>query len=189
MAALIEYVFPPFPGDSVVLMGGIYAARGQRPWPLVLLAVTVGSVLGAAIDYWIGMRIARRLEQGGANPAALEQRLFRLKQVHDQMQRRGALLLLVNRFLPGIRALVFFAAGAGGMPLRKVLGWGTASAVLFNGAVLAVGFALGGNAERLQYVFARYQVAVYTLLALGVLALGVRWLANRQRSPSPVEKP
>src|SRR5688572_30690893 len=63
LAALIEYVFPPFPGDSILVLGGIYAVRGEKPWLLVLAAVTLGSVLGSAIDYGFGRLIARRVEQ------------------------------------------------------------------------------------------------------------------------------
>src|SRR5687768_13833195 len=65
LASLIEYVFPPFPGDTVVLLGGVFAARGQRPWFWVLLVVTAGSVVGSAIDYFIGQRLSRRFERGG----------------------------------------------------------------------------------------------------------------------------
>ena len=42
--------------------------------------------------------------------------------IDRQMQRFGGWLLLFNRFLPGVRSLVFIAAGASGLPAGKTLG-------------------------------------------------------------------
>lgn len=180
LAALIEYVFPPFPGDSITLLGGLYVARDQRPWPLVLFAVTLGSVLGAALDYWVGGRLARRLEREPDHKSRLGAQLPRLQRLQAQMKRRGVLLLAVNRFLPGVRALIFVAAGAARMPPTVVLGWGAVSALLFNGGVLAVGMLVGGNAERLAELLASYQRVVWTLLAVAGAAVLVRALSLRQ---------
>ncbi|HEX8536284.1 MAG TPA: DedA family protein, partial [Cystobacter sp.] len=54
VAAALEYVVPPFPGDTITLLGGVYAVRGDHPWPLVFGVVVAGSVLGALINYQVG---------------------------------------------------------------------------------------------------------------------------------------
>src|ERR687891_227434 len=142
-ASLIEYVFPPFPGDTVVLLGGVFAARGQRSWVLVLATVTLGSVVGAAIDYVIGSRLARRVERG-ADFAERHPHLFRLQ---AKMRGGGIPLIAFNRFMPGVRGLIFLAAGASGMDFWRVMGWGALSALLWNALILALGIAVGGNVE------------------------------------------
>src|SRR3954465_8768586 len=61
-AALVEFLFPPFPGDTLLLIGGVYAVRGQQNWILVLLAITFGSTLGAMVQYAVGARLTKRVE-------------------------------------------------------------------------------------------------------------------------------
>jgi membrane protein DedA with SNARE-associated domain len=178
LAAMLEYLVPPFPGDTITLLGGVYAVRGDHPWPLVFLVVTAGSVAGAAINYWFGTWLVRRFE---ANPhkSFLGLTHARLEEVQARMRRGGPWLLLVNRFLPGIRGMIFIAAGAARIPRRNALLLGALSAMAHNGLVLAIGRAVGGNLERLESLVARYQMAVVILVIIGVLAVVVRALARR----------
>ncbi len=182
LAAMVEYVVPPFPGDTITLLGGVYAVRGDHPWPLVFLVVTAGSVAGAAINYWFGMWLARRFE---ANPQArfLGFTHARLEVVQARMRRSGPWLLLVNRFLPGIRGVIFIAAGAARMPRRNALLLGAVSAMAHNALVLTIGHAVGGNLEQLEGMMAKYQQAVVGLVLIGLLAVGIRALA-RKRTPA-----
>lgn len=178
LAAFIEYVFPPFPGDTVVLLGGVYAVRGERSWLLVLLAVTVGSVAGAAVDFYIGKRLAQRFERG----ADFEQRHPQLFALHERMRRRGMWLIAFNRFMPGVRGPLFAAAGASNMDFRRVMLWGAFSAVLWNALIMGVGSAVGGNAERLEGLLRQYYQVAWIVVVVAVLALVVRlaWKARRK---------
>ena len=44
LGSLVEYVFPPFPGDTLVVLGAWYAVNGKISWPLAFAAVTAGAV-------------------------------------------------------------------------------------------------------------------------------------------------
>ena len=184
VAAALEYVVPPFPGDTVTLLGGVYAVRGTQPWPLVFLVVTAGSVLGAAINYAVGHWLAHRF---AAHP---EWSFFgithaRLEQVQARMRRSGPWLLLANRFIPGIRGLIFVAAGAAHMPRFNAMMLGALSAMAHTGLVLGLGAAVGGNLERLSALVSRYQYVVVGLVVVGLVgAVLVRMLARR-RTPAP----
>ncbi len=181
LAALLEYVVPPFPGDSVVLLGGVYAVRGEHPWWAVFGAVLLGSVLGAACNYWLGTKVAKRFERDPTRPF-FGLTHARLEQLPARMRLRGGWLLLINRFLPGIRGAVFIAAGASHMPIRRCLLLGALSAMAHSGLVLWAGYAVGGNLEALTALSIRYQR--YILVGLGVLAAFflVRALVRRARS-------
>ena len=194
LAAMIEYVFPPFPGDTILLLGGVYAARGDKPWWAVLAVITLGSVVGAAINYAIGIWLLGWFERRGEDKAFLGLTHKRFHAMQGQMRRRGTWLLLGNRFMPGIRGIIFFAAGAALLPLRRVLGLATISALAWNSLVLAVGIAVGGNAERLERLFARYQEGAVGLLLVAALGAGVRfWLKRRKNGdgagPEPANEP
>lgn len=183
-AALIEYLFPPFPGDTIALLGGVYAARGEKSWVPVLVVVTLGSIIGAAINFMVGRLLAGQLETRprllrffGLNPT-------RLQRLQERMRRQGPWLIIINRFLPGIRSLTFVVAGAARMETWVVLWSGVLSALVYNTLLVATGRVVGGNAERLELLIRRWQVGVTVVLCAGAALLLVRWVVRRRR---PVE--
>jgi membrane-associated protein len=178
-ASLAEYVFPPFPGDTVTLFGAFLAATARWRVAAVLAAVTGGSLAGAALDYAIGRRLAAR------PLAALSPRHRRLRErlapIVARFERHGAAYLAVNRFLPGIRALIFVAAGAARLPLGKVLAFGAVSALLWNGLLIGAGFAVGENWGLLLDLLRRYTAAVWIAIAVAAVLLAALALWRRVR--------
>ncbi|HSN13259.1 MAG TPA: DedA family protein [Anaeromyxobacteraceae bacterium] len=185
-ASCIEYVFPPFPGDLVVLFGAWYAAHGELSWPATFLWVTLGALVGAAIDYrigaWLAPRVNRRAAEGG-HPFA-----EKLARFEVSYRRWGAWLLVFNRFMPGIRAFLFVAAGAAGIPLRRVLLLGGLSACAWNALLLAAGAFAARNVDELVLLFERYTNVAWSVLAAVALVLLARALVRHVRSrPSEVK--
>jgi membrane-associated protein len=187
-ASLLEYVFPPFPGDLLVVLGAWFAVQGVISWPLAFLAVTGGALFGAAIDHRLGRMLARRLDAtaGRRGPLSAE----RLARFVDAYQRHGALLLVANRFLPGIRAFLFVAAGAAGLPLGRVLLLGGLSAALWNALLLAAGAFLARSLDDLLGLFRRYETVAWTALGtFTVLALAAAaWRRLRAGRPPSGEQ-
>jgi len=186
-ASCIEYVFPPFPGDLVVVFGAWYSVHGELSWPATFSSVTAGALVGAWIDWragaWLAPRVNRRAAEGG-HPFA-----EKLARFEVSYRRWGAWLLVFNRFLPGIRAFVFVAAGAAGIPLRRVLLLGGISACAWNGLLLTAGAFAARNVDELVRLVQTYTTAAWALLAAAALALLVRSLVRRLRGTSPEVKP
>src|SRR5512142_3308180 len=161
-ASLVEYVFPPFPGDLLVVLGAWYAVQGVISWPLALAAVTAGAALGAALDHSVGRWLAPRIDAGAARRGPLSaERLARFVAAY---QRWGSALLVANRFLPGLRAFVFVAAGAAGIPLARVLLLGGLSAALWNALLLAAGALLARSLPDLLELFRGYSNLAWALV-------------------------
>lgn len=179
-ASFVEYVFPPFPGDTVVLLGAWYAARGMLSWPAAFVAVTAGAVVGAWVDWRIGRALAPALEARAVVRGPLDG--GRLARFDAAYRRYGGLLLVANRFLPGIRAFLFVAAGAARLPLGRVLLLGGLSAALWNALLLAVGALLVRNLGEMVAFFERYTRAAWWVMALAVAVLAARLLLRRRRS-------
>jgi membrane-associated protein len=182
-ASCIEYVFPPFPGDLVVLFGAWYAAHGELSWPATFLWVTMGALVGAAIDYrigaWLAPRVNRRAAEGG-HPFA-----EKLARFEVSYRRWGGWLLVFNRFMPGIRAFLFVAAGAAGIPLRRVLLLGGLSACAWNALLLAAGAFAARNVDELVLLFQHYTRAAWFLLVAAAVLLLARALVRRGRAAPP----
>ncbi|MDX9722160.1 MAG: DedA family protein [Myxococcota bacterium] len=189
-ACALEYVFPPFPGDTVLLLGGVLAATHGWSALFVLCAATLGAVLGSSAIFYVSLRLAQQPE------SRLSRWLFREKvrrasaALVERFARHGAAFIVVNRFLPGIRSFFFVAAGLAKMPSRAVLGWGALSALAWNALVILAGYLLGGQLERLQTLLTRYTMAVWALLGSAlVLWLGWKLLKRRpsNESTAPID--
>src|SRR5215510_785873 len=98
VSAFLEYVVPPFWGDTFMLVGFFLAAQGVAP-PVVIFAMALlGSILGAAVAFRLGERfgfaVLHRLPLFSRRSEERVERLFR---------RFGEPLLAANRFVPLVR--------------------------------------------------------------------------------------
>lgn len=193
LASFVEYVFPPFPGDLVVVLGAWYAAHGELSWFTAFVSVTAGAVAGAFVDHQVGASIGRRLDARAARRGGLSAE--RLARFEVSYRRWGPALLVANRFLPGVRAVVFVAAGASGIPLRTVLVFGALSAALWNALLLALGGLVARNVNELVAIVDRYtRAATVALAALALLGVaGILWRrrlarTRRGRRSAPEER-
>jgi membrane protein DedA with SNARE-associated domain len=183
-SSLIEYVLPPFPGDVVTLFGTYLVVKGLWSFAFTLGLVTTGSLVGAALDYWIGAWLGRRLhrlpserEVKGWTPLTRE----KYELVLERFNRHGAAYILINRFLPGIRAFFFVVAGAARMSLFSVLLYAGISAVAWNAAILACGYTVGANWERLRSLFESYTIVVWCVLGCLAATLVIWWALKKRR--------
>ena len=180
-ATLVEYVFPPFPGDLVVVLGAWYAVEGQISWAAAFASVMAGAVAGAWVDWRVGVALRRRIEAGAERRGPLtEEKLARFEAAY---RRWGWLLLAANRFFPGVRAFLFVAAGASGIPLPRVLALGAVSAALWNAVLLSAGALLARNVEELVRLVDRYtRVAGAAVAAAAIVAVVVVAVRRRRSS-------
>jgi membrane protein DedA with SNARE-associated domain len=201
-SAVIEYVFPPFPGDIVTVLAASLVIAASWSWWGVLSALMLGSMIGAALTFELGVRWARRrarhrstgvVEDGSPDLRSDERRLpavdararargAALDRLVARFHRHGPAYLVLNRFVPGVRSLFFVAAGLAGMSRRAVYGFGALSALLWNLALLGAGLALGANYDRLERIVTTYTtVAVAVMVGVLLLYAGVTWWRRRHR--------
>lgn len=168
---LIDDFLPFAPGDTAMITAGIIAANDGLVIYLVILAGTVGGMLGDNLSYFLGRRfgpgLADRVLRGERS-----QELYRW--AGRQISLRGPTIIVVGRFIPAGRVVTTFACGTSRFPYRRflladsvaALAWATYTALLgfiggrqFRDALwqplligLAVAFALGAGAEALRRV-------------------------------------
>lgn len=181
-ASFVEYVFPPFPGDLVVVLGAWYAVQGQLSWAATFAATTGGAVVGAWVDWRVGRALGRQLDRRAHRSGVVHRLLTeeRLARFDEGYRRWGGLLIAANRFFPGVRAFIFVAAGASGIPLRRVLLLGGISAAAWNALLLAAGALVVKNLDELLALFDRYTRAASTVLAAALVAGAALYLLRRR---------
>ena len=166
-SAYIEYVFPPFPGDAITLLGAVVAARyGWNP-VAVFVAVLCGSGAGGMTDYAVGRFIGPRAHRPG------------IDYLVTRFRRHGEAYVALNRFVPGVRALFFVAAGMARLRAGRVLLFGLLSAAAWNALVFGAGWSMGANLDRLKAWLATYTRVAWVVVVLIAVALLVGWLRQR----------
>ena len=183
VAAGIEYVFPPFPGDAVVLAGSVLAGHRGLDFIPIFAAVTLGSLLGAWIDFEVGRWLAQprntRIHRWFAKPKIATA----IGHITRGFAKHGDFYLVINRFLPGIRALFFVAAGMAGYGRSRTLVIAVSAATLWNGLILIVGAVVGANLEALLQFAKRYGQCAWLFFALGLMFLFLRHQWRKKRKP------
>lgn len=181
----IEYVFPPFPGDTVVVAGAALVAAFEWPlWP-VFAAVTAGSVTGSTIAWAAGRAVARReRERADSGDPVLDTRTRRaIYRLVADFERHGPWFLVFNRFMPGVRTFFFVAAGMVDLPLRVVLFWSSISAAIWNGGLIWLGLTVGDNIELLEELVGRYnRFALAAVIVVAGLVVWRAWKGSRSRA-------
>jgi len=128
--ALIGMVIPG--GDSLVLALGVLAAMGHLKFGLLWLLLIMATTLGQWAGYYWGHRsggsLLRRVDKDKLSKA----RYF--------LKRYGSFAFLLSPFLPVVRTLMPFLAGAGGVPAGRYALWSAVAAALWITSTLSVGY-------------------------------------------------
>jgi membrane-associated protein len=90
--------------------------------------------------------------------------------------------LVVNRFLPALRAFFFVGAGMSRMNVGPVIVFGGISAALWNALLMGIGYAVGNNWDVLRDLAERYAVATLILVVITVIGLIARFVWDSRRA-------
>ena len=179
LAALLEMVFPPVPGQFfIIAVGALMGVRGLGVMLTASAAFVLGTFLGGCIDFFVAQRMGKALLR---KPLVLK--LFPLRfqeKAHCTVSKYGEWAMLVAKFIPGIGALVVLLCGIMGMERRKAVAWLAAIAVLHTG--LFIGFGLGLGRVIASLLTWDIRTALLMLGLLG-LALGALWLFRKWVKP------
>jgi membrane protein DedA with SNARE-associated domain len=178
LTAFVEYVVPPVPGDTFVVGGAVLVSAFGWSFLPVLLVVTAGAAFGA----WVDFRVGRWLQRSGRLDKLPQTAREGIDGVVAQMKKHGPMYLAINRFVPGLRAFFFVAAGLAGLTTGQVLLWSTVSALAWNAGLVGLGYALGKNLGTLEAVLRDYSVAMWILIGLVFSAFVWRIVAKRRKA-------
>jgi membrane protein DedA with SNARE-associated domain len=173
LLVVLENVFPPIPSEIVLPFAGFVAQRGSDSVVLMILAATVGSVIGALIMYWIAAvigddRLHAFTRRFGKWVQIREADLTRAEEWFD---RHAMSAVLVGRCVPLIRSVVSIPAGFRRMKLIPYIAYTFLGSLVWNIALVGAGAVLGENWERVEPVVATFQWIVIVVILAGIARL------------------
>jgi membrane protein DedA with SNARE-associated domain len=175
---LVEDFGVPAPGETILIAAAVYAGAGQLNIAVVALvafaAALIGDNIGFAIGHFGGRPLAERLGRYVFLTPA------RLDTAESFFTRHGGKVVVIARFVEGLRQANGIIAGIAGMHWAKFLAFNALGAALWVGLWVTLGDLAGNHITAVYDTIHRYQL--YLLIALGVLivALVVRHLLRHR---------
>ena len=139
--ALLDSVIPIVPGETMVIIGGVAAGRGDQ-WLLgVIAAGALGAFFGDNLAYFIGRRMSGTIERRAER---IPKTRRRLDWATEQIHIRGGMLLITARFIPGGRTALTITSGVTNQPHRWFMWWVAIAAVIWATYAALIGY-IGGQ--------------------------------------------
>ena len=188
---MVENVFPPIPSEVILTFGGFmttYTSLGV--WGMIL-AATLGSVLGAVILYFIGRLLhVKRLERliSGRLGKILRLKPEDIRKAQQWFLKRGKATIFFCRFVPLIRSLISVPAGSAKMKLPSFLLLTTLGTLIWNVVLVFLGRMLGDNWEMVAETLSNYSHYTVLVLALAFAAGLLVFVKKRFLTPVKVKK-
>jgi len=180
----IESSVLPLPSELVMPPAGYLAAQGKMNAVTAVLCGTLGSVLGALVNYGLAVFVGEPvLRKYGKYVLVSERALDRTEKF---FRRHGEISTFVGRLLPVIRHLISIPAGMSRMNLGRFVAFTAVGAGIWCAILTYLGWLIGRHGEQVDRVIGPYVHQVFTryiLPALIVLVIGyIFWRRNQPRA-------
>ena len=191
----------PLPEDIILVTGGVLAwlaspldlatlhgmldDRGLVGMVVVGLA---GILVGDSVIFWAGRHFGFRVAD--FPPLRRVVTPEKLERVEKLMRRRGNIVVVLARYLPGIRAPTYFTAGHARLPYWEFLLFDGVAAMISAPLWVCLGFYFGSDIEAAAHQAQRFSRIILAAMAVVVLVLAARWLQSRKaRAAAPPAPP
>ncbi len=177
-AMFAENIFPPIPSEVIMPAAGFAVARGDLNLILVILAGTLGSVLGALPLYYLGSffdteRLVILTEKYGKYVFIKPGDVLSSNAWFD---KHGNKAVFFGRMVPGIRSLISIPAGMNRMPLVSFLMLTALGSSIWTTLLTLAGFYFGKNYYVIATILSPYS-KVFLILAMIII---VSWFIKRK---------
>ncbi|EUJ32988.1 hypothetical protein MFLO_05215 [Listeria floridensis FSL S10-1187] len=180
---MIENLFPPIPSELILTFGGFMTTISKLNVVFVILAATMGSVVGAIILYSISLyfgkeRIKRFVGKYG--------RILRLKEEDIDKAERfflkyGGRAVFFCRMIPLVRSLISIPAGMARMPFRQFIWLTTLGSLIWNTVLIGIGALLGESFGKAAAAVDQVSTVIYVIIGIVFIACAALFIKKRFR--------
>lgn len=178
----VENIFPPIPSEVILTLGGFLVSGTKLTLIGVILASTLGSVIGAIILFSISRNLTLpRLEK------LLETKLFKLlgfkkddaQKTINWFDKHGIGAIFYGRCIPVVRSLISIPAGIAHVGWTKFLILTTLGSLVWNSVLVGLGHYMGKNWQVVVRIFDDYTLVIIALLLILFIYFGIKWYKTR----------
>jgi membrane protein DedA with SNARE-associated domain len=183
----LESIIPPIPSELILPLSGFMAHEGRFWLPGVIIAATIGSIVGALVlyglGYWLGDTRLRALVVRFGRYVGVTTR--DLDRANEWFDRYGAIAIFVGRLVPVVRSLVSIPAGLRRMPLTRFIVYTAAGSAIWNSVLIGLGWIAGDQWHKVEEYAGYFEYLVIAAIAVGVVAFV--WKRRQSKGPGKGE--
>jgi membrane protein DedA with SNARE-associated domain len=169
----------PVPGETVLIIAAVYAGTGRLSIWLVALFAFLAAILGDNVGFGIGHFGGRPLaERYGKYILLTPERLDKTAAFFD---RHGGKVIVIARFVEGLRQANGIIAGITGMHWAKFAVFNALGAALWVGVWVSIGYFSGDHIDSIYNTATRYEAYFGILVGLVILAFVGRHVFKWQK--------
>ncbi len=181
LLTFLETVIPPIPSEVVLPLAGFLAQTGRLSLPWVIVAATLGSVLGALVFYALGavLGLERSIRLLSKIP------LLDAGDLHhasDWFAAHGHASVFFGRLVPGVRSLISLPAGAQRMPLAAFALLTALGSAIWNTVLVGAEYAFATQWDVVGSWAGALSNAVLAIVVVVFLGVLVRRALQRRRA-------
>lgn len=178
----VESFGVPAPGQTVLVAAALYAGTGRLNITVVavvaFLAATMGDNIGYAIGYLGGHQAVRKYGRYVFLHAK------RVERLEHTFARHGAKLVVIARFIDGLRQFNGLVAGIAGMHWARFLTFNAIGAAVWVSAWASIGSLAGPHLSTLYDETQRYERYVLVVVGIVIVGLVAGHVIRRRRQPA-----
>lgn len=164
----IESSFIPFPSEIAMIPAGYLAAQGRMDPFLAVLAGTVGSLIGAFVNYLLALYLGRPAVERIARWFFVAPE--KLDSADRFFARHGEITTFVGRLIPVIRQLISLPAGFARMGALRFAVYTSLGAGIWSAVLVAIGYWVGANEDLWRPMLEK--ATLWLLGGIAVLVIG-----------------
>ncbi|NMB81825.1 MAG: DedA family protein [Ignavibacteria bacterium] len=164
--SFIENIFPPSPSDVVVVIGSTLIAKTAIGFIPILLITSFGSATGFIVMYYVGEYLGEKLLRKGKLKFIKQESL---EKADIWFHKYGYKLILINRFVPGTRAVMSFFSGVHRLKPLPTFIYAAISSFFWNTILIWLGVLLGQNVSLIDYYLNTYSHIILIITAVVVI--------------------
>jgi membrane protein DedA with SNARE-associated domain len=176
----------PIPEDVTLFAGGLLAYYGVTQVWMMMFAALVGVLAGDSIIFWLGAKYGRKLTKKWIFHKLLPD--DRLDAVKEKFHARGNKLIFAARFMPGLRAPIFFSAGTLHLPYRVFLFYDGLAALLSVPAIIGAVYFFGDHLEQVVRYVQTAQHGILGVIVAVVLLMIAKWYFSHRKTDESMDQ-
>lgn len=155
-------VMPLLPGDSLLFAVGLLASTtGKLDVAFVIPLLIGAALLGDNVNYFIGKKFSEFIK---SRDKILFLKREYITQTEEYYDKYGGQTVILARFMPIIRTIAPFVAGAGSMKYSKYIVFCIVGAILWVTSITLLGYFLGSN----EWIKANFEKVVLTIVFVSI---------------------